>query len=438
MWEEMSRRWTTVALAALFATLATADAAQAASYAPGELEVRWHGQRFGAAVALPRGLGVREAARALRENPRVAYAVPNYVATASDLPDDPGTPPGRAGRPGGWVSKQWNFLPCGSLCAPGARAARFQSRGGINAVGAWRRLASAGHAGAAGVTVAVLDTGIAYRSSGRFRRSPDFSPGQFVPGRDVVDGDRRPIDENGHGTHIAGTIAERTDNGIGVTGLAYRARLMPVRVLNELGRGQADDIARGIRFAVRNGVDIINMSFNFACRASVPDVVASIRFAHRHGVVVVASVGNATTEACVSPPATAPHVIGVGGTTVGACLGGYSLKGRAVDLVAPGGGSPVSGCPSRADRPIFQLTFRRTSPGHFALPDYYVGTSMAAAHVAGAAAMVIASGVIGVQPTPGQVADRLEATARDLGAPGPDTGFGAGLIDAARATNPSI
>ena len=429
---------TTIALAALIAALAAADAAEAESYAPGQLEVRWHGQRFGAAVPLPRGLGVREAARALRRNPRVAYAVPNFIATASALPDDPGTAPGRAGKPGNWVSKQWNFLACGSLCHPAARAARFQSRGGINAIGAWRHLTSAGHPGASGVTVAVLDTGVAYRSSGRFRRSPDFSPAQFVTGRDVVDGDSRPTDENGHGTHIAGTIAERTDNGIGVTGLAYGAKLMPVRVLNELGRGQADDIARGIRFAARHGADVINLSFNFACGAKVPDVVASIAFAHRHGAVVVASVGNATSEACVSPPATAHHVIGVGGTTVAACLGGYSLKGREVDLVAPGGGSPLPSCHSNADRPIFQVTFKSGSPRHFGLPDYYVGTSMAAAHVAGAAAMVIASGVIGRRPSPGAVAARLETTARDLGTPGRDRSFGAGLIDAARATNPRL
>jgi serine protease len=438
MWEEMSRRLTMVTLAALIAALAPAADAGAAGYAPRQLEVRWDGERFGAAVALPPGLGIREAARALRRNPHVAYAVPNYIATASALPDDPGTPPGRAGKPGNWVSKQWNFLACGNLCRPGAKRARFQSRGGINAIGAWRHLASAGRPGASGVTVAVLDTGIAYRSSGRWRRSPDFSPSQFVPGRDVVDSDSRPIDENGHGTHIAGTIAERTDNGIGVTGLAYRAKLMPVRVLNELGRGQADDIARGIRFAVRHGADIINLSFNFSCGASVPDVAASIRFAHSQGAVVIGSVGNATSEACVSPPATLRHVIGVGGTTVAACLGSYSLKGPAADLVGPGGGSPAPGCRSHADRPIFQVTFESASPRHFALPDYYVGTSMAAAHVAGAAAMVIASGVIGARPGPGKVAARLEATARDLGAPGRDRGFGAGLIDAARATNPNI
>jgi serine protease len=285
------------------------------------------------------------------------------------------------------------------------------------------------------VTVAVLDTGVAYRSIGPFRRSPDFSRGQFVRGRDIVKGDRFAVDENGHGTHIAGTIGEATDNGLAVTGLAYGARLMPVRVLNELGRGQADDIARGIRFAAEHGADVINMSFNFSCGASVPGVNAAIRFAHSRGAVIVASVGNAPTEACVAPPATGPHVIGVGGTTAGACLGSYSLKGADVDLVAPGGGSPTGPCASAASRPIFQLTFRRSSPTRFVLPASYIGTSMAAAHVSGAAALVIASDAAGRNPSPGAVASRLTATARDLGPPGRDPSFGAGLIDVGRATN---
>ena len=93
----------------------------------------------------------------------------------------------------------------------------------------------------------MLDTGIAYRALGsRFRRSPDFTAGQFVDGYDFVDNDRLPLDRNGHGTHVAGTIAEKTNNGIGLTGIAYRAKLMPVRVLDRLGRGRADDIAAGI------------------------------------------------------------------------------------------------------------------------------------------------------------------------------------------------
>ena len=93
--------------------------------------------------------------------------------------------------------------------------------------------------------VAVLDTGDRLPQRGHdFRRSPDFTAGQFAKGYDFVDNDRLPLDENGHGTHVAGTIAEKTNNGIGLTGLAYRAKLMPVRVLDRYGSGQADDIAQ--------------------------------------------------------------------------------------------------------------------------------------------------------------------------------------------------
>ncbi len=448
----MTRRAITIAalslpaiLAAIAAPVSSAQGVSAARpvFVPGQVVVRLEGQRAGRALRLPAGVGVRDAARALRRNPRVAYAVPNYVATASAaLPNDPGTPPGTAGQPGGWVKKQWNFLPCGALCYGPTAKAQFESLGGIDAIGAWRNLAEAGRRGAPGVRVAVLDTGIAYRSlqSGRirFRRSPDFAAEQFAGGYDFVRNDPIGLDENGHGTHVAGTIGERTGNGVGVTGLAYRAKLLPVRVLNALGRGQSDDIARGIRFAADHGADVINMSFNFSCGAQVKPVAAAVRYAHKKGSILVASAGNIGSETCVSPPATLPDVIGVAGTTEGACLGDYSLTGEDIDLSAPGGGTPSAACPSSSARPIFQVTLRGTSTVSFGLPNEFVGTSMAAAHVSGVAAMVIASGALGTSPTPDEVAQRLKATARDLGTPGRDPNYGAGLIDAARATDPAL
>jgi serine protease len=314
------------------------------------------------------------------------------------------------------------------------------SPGGIDAVGAWKNLEEAGRPGAEGITVAVLDTGIAYRAKGaNFRRSPDFSSGQFVPGYDFVDNDRLPLDENGHGTHVAGTIAEKTNNGIGLTGLAFRAKLMPVRVLDKHGRGRADDIARGIRFAVANGADVINMSFNFECGREVPGVDEALRQAYRRGVIAVASIGNIGSETCVAPPATGPHVIGVGGSTEGGCLGNYSLSGEGVDVIAPGGGFPVGSCPSVLADPIYQVTLKEGSARHFAEPSDYVGTSMAAAHVSGLAAMVLASGTIDPKAKKkGKVAavtQRLRQTARSLGLPA--SRQGAGLIDAAKATEPS-
>ena len=431
--------------AAALARTATAPARQVAAvgpahgFAPHRVIVKFRGEGVGRARALAPGVSPLAAAQALRRDPAVAYAAPDYLATASAtsvIPNDPGTLTGLPGVPGGWVTKQWNFLPwegTGTALVP-------VSPGGIDAIGAWENLAAAKRPGALGVTVAVLDTGIAYRSlGGRFRRSPDFGAGQFVKGYDFVDHSTMPLDRNGHGTHVAGTIAEKTNNGIGLTGLAYRAKLMPVRVLDRYGQGRADQIAAGIRFAVLHHAQVINMSFNFGCGKQVPNVAEAIRFAIRHGVVPVASVGNLGSEACVSAPATIPGVIGVGGSTEGGCLGDYSLTGKDVDLLAPGGGEPTSECDSVLSGPIYQVTFKGSRENRFAEPDYYVGTSMAAAHVSGAAAMVLASNVLDRSKPIGtidaQVTTRLEKTARSLGLS--PLQQGAGLIDVARATDPA-
>jgi len=422
-----------------------AGLSQAHGFAPRQVLVKLAGARGADVLTLPRGARVPAAARELRRNPHVEYAEPNYVATASAAPaggpwdpDDPGILGSSAEASpllGDWAFKQWNFLPYEGA----ATETLPTSPGGVDAVDAWRNLIDAGRPGAEGVVVAVLDTGIAYRDKGtRFRRSPDFGPHQFVPGYDFVGHDRYPLDENGHGTHVAGTIAEKTDNRIGLTGLAYGARLMPVRVLDREGRGDAFTIAKGIRFAVTHHAEVINMSFNFGCRKRVPVVDEALRYAYLRGAVTVASAGNLGSESCVSPPATGPRVIAVGGTTEGGCLGSYSLAGRAIDVVAPGGGIPKAGCPSVSARPIYQVTLRPESVGEFAIPSNYVGTSMAAAHVSGLAALVIASRAL-KHAVPGkarvdEVARRLRETARPLGLS--PLQQGAGLIDAARATAP--
>jgi serine protease len=430
-----------LSLAASPAAAATAIS-PAHGFAPRQVLVKFEGERRGEAIALPRGAGVQATARELRQSPSVVYAEPNYLASASAPkaeafdPDDSGAleeGAGSSSAAGGWAFKQWNFL------SPEATANNQLpiSPGGIDAVGAWGNLLEVGRPGASGIVVAVLDSGIAYRSYGaRFRPSPDFGAKQFVPGYDFVDHDKLPLDESGHGTHVAGTIAEKTDNGIGVTGLAYRAKLMPVRVLDAEGFGNALNIAKGIRFAVSHGAQVINMSFNFACGKRVPMVDEALREAYEQGVVAVASAGNLGSETCVSAPATGPRVIGVGGTTEGACLGNYSLAGKGVDLLAPGGGVPQSRCPSVAARPIYQVTLRPGSTADFGIPVDYVGTSMAAAHVSGVAAMVLASRTINPvvrgEKRVDAVAKRLRQTARDLGLP--RTEQGAGLVDAGRAT----
>ncbi len=228
----MRRRLPTLASIALLATGICVGSAEASTgissaraFVPGEVVLKLQSQGRGRTVELAPGVGVRRAVAALRQRPGVAYAAPNYIARASqrepllepEIANDPGPLATTPGPPGGWVTLQWNFLPwegTGTASLP-------ISAGGIDAIGAWRNLARAGRRGAQGTTVAVLDTGIAYRNyGGGYRRSPDFSPGQFAKGHDFVDSDRLPLDQNGHGTHVAGTIAEKTNNGIGLVGLA--------------------------------------------------------------------------------------------------------------------------------------------------------------------------------------------------------------------------
>jgi serine protease len=431
----------TLVLAAAGISAACASAAEApqhAPYVPGELLVKFDdgGERV---LDLPQGVDLPAAEQALTANPAVDYAVPNYIAHASAIPNDPGP----AGTPGGWQRTQWNFLPCGSLC--GEPASQYQAKGGLNAPEAWDILKQRGAAYGKGARVAVLDTGVAYMNKKpQFRRSPDFSRSQFMPGFDFVDKDKFPLDEDGHGTHVAGTIGERDNNHVGLTGLAPKAKIMPVRVLDSEGFGTARDIARGIRYAASHKAQVINMSFEFSLGvnscAKIKGICSAIKFAFKKGALVVAAAGNENGEP-VALPAGAPHVVGVGRTTKDGCLASDSRTGTGLDVVAPGGGFPLlSTCGSddpifTRGVPIFQLTFEGPGFTTFGYPGGYEGTSMAAAHVSGVAAMIIASGVVGSTPT--AVECQLKGTARhtdsQLGQPYDPRLFGAGLIDAAAA-----
>jgi len=340
------------------------------------------------------------------------------------VPDDRG----RAGVHAGWTQLQWN------LAGPY----------GVDAPHAWGNLIAAGAAGGSGVTVAVLDTGVAYPSQDPSRPgSPDFNPGQFVRGYDFIDGDSVPYDENGHGTHVASTIAEQTDNGYGLAGLAYGVKIMPVRVLDRDGAGDALTIARGLRFAVDHGADVINLSLNFdgsVDATQLRQLLDALEYAHQRGSLVVAGAGN-TGASSVSYPALGPHVLAVGATTDDGCLASYSNYGDGLDLVAPGGGSDANvaddpAChPGRPGLPIYQITLSGSDLSRFDITGYW-GTSMAAPQVSAAAALVIGSAVIGADPSPEAIETRLEQTARDLGRPGYDTLYGWGLVNAATATSP--
>jgi serine protease len=427
--------------------VATARANQSVQYSPGVVVVKYASRTASRAntasvpsspgsaesasstrlVRLPPGESVPRALQRLRAQPGVAWAVPDYRAHVAGelLPDDRGL----GSAPGAWEQLQWNFAGIFSVKAPEA----------------WANLVADGAPGGHGVIVAVLDTGVAYANRGPFRRSPDFSRYQFVSGYDFIAHNSFPNDRNGHGTFVAGTIAEATNNHYGLTGLAYGASIMPIRVLDAEGEGEASTIAEGVRYAVNHGARVINLSLEFSSNVTasdIPELIDALHYANRHGVFVDAAAGN-EAHAAIAYPARAPDVVAVGATTEHGCLADYSNDGIGLTLVAPGGGADASlpGDPNcrpeqPAGRDIFQVTFNGSSVRRFGIPSGYEGTSMAAPHVAAAAALVIASRVLGRHPTPAQITARLRATARKLGGGGDEDLYGAGLLDAGAATRP--
>ncbi|HEY5261401.1 MAG TPA: S8 family serine peptidase, partial [Solirubrobacteraceae bacterium] len=298
----------------------------------------------------------------LRSRKNVVWAVPDYVAHSSGvlIPNDPGT--STRDPAGGWQQVQWNF----------------DGEFGVGAPEAWANVAADGAPGGSRVVVAVLDTGVAYANRGKYRRSPDFSKYAFVKGYDFIDRTPYPNDRNGHGTFVAGTIAEATNNHYGLTGLAYAARIMPVRVLDAAGEGEASVIAEGVRFAVKHGARVINMSLEFSSDVSasdIPELIEALRYAYRHNVLVVAAAGNEGSTT-IPYPARGPHVVAVGATTEHGCLASYSNYGHGITLVAPGGGPDASlpGDPNcrpelPSGRDVFQMTFTGPSPRVFGFPN---------------------------------------------------------------------
>jgi serine protease len=432
----LTRLLLTAALAV--AALALPATAAAGDYMPGEVIVHYEDGTTGAATdtledltgtakeqALPGGSeqlaiedgdSVRQTIAELESDPNVAYAVPNWTARAAAAStSDPGS------------RRQWNlFGPFG-----------------INLIEAWGHAETRGAAGGRGAVVAVLDSGAAYESRGRYRRAPDLRRTTFVKPYDFIDNDRHPNDSFGHGTHVAGTIAQSTNNGVATAGIAYNAKIMPLRVLDQSGTGDSAAIARAIRYAARRGADVINLSLEFPAQvraAEIPDVIKSLRYARARGAVVVAAAGNQADYA-VAYPARVSSVIAVGATTITGCQADYSNSGTHLDLVAPGGGVDAPNADSVWDtqhcnpdsfgKPIFQQTFiHDRNIRRFGLPGGYEGTSMAAPHVAAVAALIIATNRLGPEPTQREVEAHLEATAKPTDRP---DRYGAGLLDAGAA-----
>lgn len=257
------------------------------------------------------------------------------------------------------------------------------------------------------VVVAVIDTGVAVEDDPdrKIRAAKDLAGTDIVPGYDFVDGSDFVFDGHGHGTHVAGTIAQTTNNKYGVAGLAYDAKIMGLRVLNSRGFGQVADIAAAVKFAADNGAQVINMSLG----GPLPSLVLkrAIDHAHDKGVTIVAAAGNGGRRA-PSYPAAYNHVIAVAATQYDKNTTFYSQWGKYVDIAAPGGNTRVDQNGDGRPDGVLQQTLKngQTDKHDFSL---FMGTSMASPHVAAGAALIISQGIT----NPDRVEQLLQKTSDD-------------------------
>ncbi|MBT3222050.1 MAG: S8 family serine peptidase, partial [Proteobacteria bacterium] len=304
----------------------------------------------------------------------VEFVEPDYRAQALGMPNDP------------YRSFQWNLDD-------------------IDVESAWSITDGSG------VVVAVVDTGVSLGG--------EDTPVSVLQGYDFVDNDTNPNDGDGHGTHVAGTIAQATNNGVGVAGVAPGATILPVRVLDDSGNGDSSDIAAGIVWAVDQGAEVINLSLGSDYLSTVEE--DACQYASDNGVLVVGASGNSATTDWVVYPAAFDTVIAVGATDFNRETTEYSNWGPEVELVAPGGDVYAD---ENNDGYVDGVVQETNASGYFDY-EFWEGTSMAAPHVAATAALLIASGVTDHD----EVRTRLQSTATDLGKSGWDKKYGFGLVN---------
>jgi serine protease len=260
------------------------------------------------------------------------------------------------------------------------------------------------------VTVAVVDTGIACYDEGGFMKGSDLAGTSCVGGYNFVGRNKIAADDQGHGTHVAGTIAQTTNNGVGVAGLAHCAKLMPVKVLSARGWGTMADVAEGIRWAADHGAQVINLSLGAPMKSKV--VENAVNHAYKKGVVVVAAAGNSGRS--VGWPAAYPGVIAVSATDKNDSIAWFSSRGPEVAIGAPGVG-------------VTQQTICESGKNKCEQWGVFNGTSMASPHVAGAAALLVGQGI--TDP------DSVKAVLQSTATPKEDKNlFGAGILEAGKAT----
>lgn len=388
-------------------------------------------------VQIPADQDPEAAAAMLRDAPDVEYAQPRYRNHPMSRPNDP------------MYNLQWNFPA-------------------IDMERAWDVQPQAGSE----ITVAVLDSGVAFRTSTMrynssvpcrfefggpvypamgvvdvpFAVAPELGAGKFVAPRDFIYDNDLPFDLDGHGTHVAGTIGQLTNNNVGVAGMAYNVRIMPVKVLDEIWDcifdspfiATDDTVARGVRYAVDNGAQVINMSFGREEGGPATAITDAIRYAVSRGAFVAVSGGNTALEGN-QPGRIAEAAPSIDGMMAVAAVGrglqraSYSTTNSYIEIAAPGGDFRFD-----ATAGILQQTLdldllhtwefgpqRIEPPRADAFAYYYFqGTSMATPHVSALAAMLMQQGIT----SPAAIEAAIKQFARDLGRAGVDNEYGYGLI----------
>ena len=316
---------------------------------------------------------------AIAHEPGVEHAERMEVFRASFVPDDP------------LYKDQWH------LTRVGAEAA-------------WE------YACGRGVTVAVVDTGVACFDKGPFSRGSDLAGTRCGGGYNFVAGSTSAYDDQGHGTHVAGTVAQTTDNGKGTAGLAYCADLMPIKVLNRFGWGTLANVAEGIRFAADHGAQVINLSLGGSSKSGILE--DAVVYAQRKGLLVVAAAGNSGRQ--VGYPAAYDGVVAVSATDANDKIAWFSSRGPQIALAAPGVG-------------VVQQTICEAGRNKCELFGTFSGTSMASPHVAGSAALLMSTGMTDAS----KVREVLLASARSEVAGGRAADqpqlYGAGILDVGSA-----
>jgi serine protease len=360
-------------------------------------------------VRLAADLNPLEAAARLTGEPGVVYAEPDPIVRPLYRPDDP------------LYRYQWN-LPK------------------IQAEAAW----DINRGGSSKTVVAVLDTGVAYKSSGIFAQAPDLAGTRFVDGYDFIWNDTEPLDSDGHGTHVTGTIAQTTNNGVGLAGLAFNVGVMPVKVLtsdwDERNHAPNEStmslLAQGIRWAADHGAHVINMSLGGDDPSSA--VESALRYAVGKGAFVAIAAGNSgdTTNAAEWPASYATAIEGVmavAAVDYNLARAPYSTHRDYVEIAAPGGNLEVDLNNDTYADGILQQTFdpaysERDIFNRFAYM-FFEGTSMATPHVAALAALLHDQGIT----SPAAIEAAIKQTAANKPSGGRNDDIGYGVIDARAA-----